>query len=83
MVHVYNATAPVWRKVVFGLSVPEVMQLVEKQVGLVKQLTDAMPETQWRLEYSPETFSMTELPVALEACNTAIRTWNAGPAGPS
>ena len=82
MVHVYNATAPVWRQVVFGLSVPEVMQLVEKQVGLVKQLTDAMPETQWRLEYSPETFSMTELPVALEACNTAIRTWNAGPGRP-
>ncbi|MDF3019796.1 MAG: leuA, partial [Steroidobacteraceae bacterium] len=82
MVHVYNATAPVWRKVVFGLSVPEVMQLVEKQVGLVKQLTDAMPGTQWRLEYSPETFSMTELPVALEACNTAIRTWNAGPRRP-
>jgi 2-isopropylmalate synthase len=82
MVHVYNATAPVWRKVVFNLTVPEVMQLVEKQVGLVKQLTDAMPGTQWRLEYSPETFSMTELPVALEACNTAIRTWNAGPGRP-
>src|SRR5690349_16041921 len=32
MVHVYNATAPVWREVVFGLSVPEVMQLVQKQV---------------------------------------------------
>jgi 2-isopropylmalate synthase len=82
MVHVYNATAPVWREVVFGLSVAEVMQLVEKQVGLVKQLTDAMPETQWRLEYSPETFSMTELPVALGACNTAIRAWNAGPGRP-
>lgn len=82
MVHVYNATAPVWRKVVFNLTVQEVMQLVEKQVGLVKQLTDEMPETQWRLEYSPETFSMTELPVALEACNTAIRTWNAGPGRP-
>src|SRR5690349_20569812 len=65
MVHVYNATAPVWRKVVFNLTVPEVMDLVKKQVGLVKELTDAMPETEWRLEYSPETFSMTELPVAL------------------
>ncbi|HEX6638540.1 MAG TPA: 2-isopropylmalate synthase [Steroidobacteraceae bacterium] len=82
MVHVYNATAPVWRRVVFGLSVPEVMQLVQKQVGLVKELTDAMPGTDWRLEYSPETFSMTELPVALEACNTAIRAWNAGPGRP-
>ena len=82
IVHVYNATAPVWRKVVFGMTVPEVMQLIEKQVGLIKQLTDAQSETEWVLEYSPETFSMTELPVALEACNTAIRAWNAGPGRP-
>jgi 2-isopropylmalate synthase len=82
IVHVYNATAPVWRKVVFGLTVPEVMQLVEKNVSLIKQLTDAQPETEWVLEYSPETFSMTELPVSLEACNTAIRAWNAGPGRP-
>jgi 2-isopropylmalate synthase len=33
IVHVYNATAPVWRRVVFGMSVPEVMQLITKQVG--------------------------------------------------
>jgi 2-isopropylmalate synthase len=83
IVHVYNATAPAWRRVVFGMSVPEVMQLIGKQVGLIKQLTDAQPETEWVLEYSPETFSMTELPVALEACNTAIRAWNAGPGRPS
>jgi 2-isopropylmalate synthase len=82
IVHVYNATAPVWRRVVFGLSVPEVMQLVAKQVGLVKQLTDQLPQTQWGLEYSPEAFSMTELEVALEACNTAIRAWDAGPGRP-
>jgi 2-isopropylmalate synthase len=82
IVHVYNATAPVWRRVVFGLSVPEVMQLVAKQVGLVKQLTDALPGTRWGLEYSPEAFSMTELPVALEACNTAIGAWDAGPGRP-
>src|SRR4051812_37144184 len=82
IVHVYNATAPVWRKVVFGMTVPEVMQLIAKQVGLIKQLTDAAPETEWVLEYSPETFSMTELPVALEACNTAIRAWDAGPGRP-
>jgi 2-isopropylmalate synthase len=78
IVHVYNATAPVWRRVVFGMSVPEVMQLISKQVGLIKTLTDAQPETEWVLEYSPETFSMTELPVALEACNAATRAWNAG-----
>ena len=67
---------------VFGLTVPEMMQLIAKQVGLVKELTDAMPGTEWRLEYSPEAFSMTELPVSLEACNTAIRAWDAGPGRP-
>jgi 2-isopropylmalate synthase len=82
IVHVYCATAPVWRRVVFGMSVAEVVEVVRKQVTLVKQLTDAMPETEWVLEYSPETFSMTELPVALEACNTAIRAWDAGPGRP-
>jgi 2-isopropylmalate synthase len=82
IVHVYNATAPVWRRVVFGMSVPEVMQLISKQVALIKQLTDAQPETEWVLEYSPETFSMTELAVALEACNTATRAWDAGPKRP-
>jgi 2-isopropylmalate synthase len=82
IVHVYNATAPVWRKVVFGLSVPEVMALVTKQVSLVKQLTDALPGTKWGLEYSPEAFSMTELEVSLDACNSAIRAWDAGPGRP-
>jgi 2-isopropylmalate synthase len=82
IVHLYNATAPVWRRVVFNMTVPDVMQLVTRQAGLIKQLTDAMPETEWVLEYSPETFSMTELPVALEACNSAIRAWNAGPGRP-
>jgi 2-isopropylmalate synthase len=82
IVHVYNATAPVWRKVVFGLSVPEVIQLVAKQVSLVKELTDKLPETKWGIEYSPEAFSMTELPVSLEACNAAIRAWDAGPGRP-
>jgi 2-isopropylmalate synthase len=82
IVHVYCATAPVWRRVVFGLSVAEVIEVVRKQVELIKSLTDAMPETEWVLEYSPETFSMTELEVSLEACNAAIRAWDAGPNRP-
>ncbi|VTU16865.1 2-isopropylmalate synthase [Variovorax sp. SRS16] len=82
IVHLYNATAPVWRKVVFGMSVPQVMQLVERHVLYLKRLTDAAPQTQWILQYSPETFCMTELEVALEACNTAIRAWDAGPQRP-
>ena len=82
IVHLYNATAPLWRRVVFGLEVPEVLALVERHVALLKRLTDARPETEWVLQYSPETFCMTELDVSLAACNTAIRAWDAGPARP-
>lgn len=77
IIHIYNATAPVWRNVVLGLSVPEMLELVRSQVDLIKRLTDECLETEWVLQYSPEAFCMTELPVSLEACNTAIRTWDA------
>ena len=82
IVHVYNATAPLWRQVVFGLSTAEVMQLIERHVRLIRSLTDAMPETEWVLEYSPETFSMTELAVSLDACHAAIEAWGTGPGRP-
>jgi 2-isopropylmalate synthase len=82
IVHVYNATAPTWRRVVFGLSTDEVMKLVERHVSLIKSLTDAQPETEWLLEYSPETFSLTELEVSLEACHTAMAAWGVGPGRP-
>ncbi|GAB2746505.1 2-isopropylmalate synthase [Melaminivora jejuensis] len=78
IVHVYNAVAPVWREVVFGMSVAEVMALVEQHVRQVRTLTDARPETEWVLQYSPETFSLAELEVSLEACETAIAAWGPG-----
>ncbi|MBX3660142.1 MAG: 2-isopropylmalate synthase [Ramlibacter sp.] len=78
IVHVYNAVAPVWRKVVFGLAVPEVMALVKHHVGLIRRLTDAQPQTEWVLQYSPETFSMAELEVSLQACETAMAAWGPG-----
>jgi 2-isopropylmalate synthase len=82
IVHLYNATAPAWRRIVFGMNVTQVMQLIAHHVGYLKQLTDARPETQWTLQYSPETFSATELEVSLRACQTAIAAWNAGPGRP-
>jgi 2-isopropylmalate synthase len=82
IVHVYNATAPAWRRIVFGMSVREVMQLIDRQIRFLRELTEREPRTQWLLEYSPETFSATELEVSLEACHTAMRAWGAGPDRP-
>lgn len=81
-IHLYNATAPAWRNIVFQMNVDEVIQLVEHQVGVLKRRTDGHPETEWILQYSPETFSMTELGVSLRACHAAIRTWSASPGRP-
>ncbi len=78
IVHVYNAVAPVWREVVFGLDVPGVMALVRQHVAQIRRLTDAVPETEWVLQYSPETFSSAELEVSLQACETAIEAWGPG-----
>ena len=78
IVHLYNAVAPVWREVVFGMSVPQVMQLVDERVRQVRRLTDAQPGTEWVLQYSPETFSLAELEVSQQACETAIAAWDAG-----
>lgn len=82
IVHLYNAIAPVWRRVVFGLSVDEVEQLVVRHVQLLKDKVAAHPQTEWVLQYSPETFCMAELEVSLRMCNAAIRTWDAGPERP-
>ena len=43
IVHLYNATAPAWRRMVFGMNVTQVMQLITHHVGYLKQLTDARP----------------------------------------
>jgi 2-isopropylmalate synthase len=62
IVHYYNATAPVMRRVVFNLSQDQVLEeLAVAHAKLVRQLADANPETDWRFEYSPEMFSGTEL----------------------
>ncbi len=82
IVHVYNATAPAWRRIVFGMSVSEVMRLIDRQIRFLRELTEREPGTEWLLEYSPETFSATELEVSLEACHTAMSAWGAGPGRP-
>ncbi len=82
IVHLYNAIAPAWREWVFGLSVDEILAMVEGRIALLRELTQAQPQTEWVLQYSPETFCMAELEVSLKVCNAAIRAWDAGPQRP-
>lgn len=82
IVHLYNAIAPAFREIVFGMAVPQIIALVEHHIHLLKRLTQDHPETEWVLQYSPETFCMAELEVSLQVCNAAIAAWDAGPQRP-
>lgn len=79
MVHMYNAVAPAFRRIVFNMSKDEVRQIAVQGTQWVKQYTSRHPETQWRYEYSPEVFSTSEPEFALEVCNAVGKTWGATP----
>ena len=79
IVHVYNATAPVFRDVVFGMSRADVKELAVSSVRLIKALCLQQPQTEWVLEYSPEVFTSTELDFALEVCDAVSAEWGATP----
>ncbi len=79
IVHVYNATSQPFRDIVFGMSKAEVLEMAVSAVRLVKQLAAEQPQTEWVLEYSPETFTATELDFALEVCNAVTAEWGATP----
>jgi len=79
IVHVYNATAPVFRDVVFGMSRAQVKDMAVASVRLIKQLAAEQPETEWVLQYSPEVFTSTELEFALEVCDAVTAEWGASP----
>jgi 2-isopropylmalate synthase len=72
IVHVYNAVAPAWRKIVFGMDKADIKQIA---IDGAKQLRDnaaRLPGTDWRFQYSPECFSTTELDFSLECCEAVM-----------
>ncbi len=79
IVHVYNATSEPFRDVVFGMSKAKVVEMAVNSVKLIRQLADEQPETEWVLQYSPETFSATELDFARDICDAVTAAWGATP----
>lgn len=76
-VHLYNATAPVFRRVVFGMTQDEVLDLAVRMTRFVREQVEARPGTEWGFEYSPEVFSSTELPFARDVCAAVMQAWGA------
>ena len=79
IIHVYNACAPVMRKVVLGMDEDGIVEMAVGQTKLVKQLVAEHPETEWGFEYSPEMFSDTELAFSKRVVDAVVEAWGATP----
>ncbi|OON80863.1 2-isopropylmalate synthase [Streptomyces tsukubensis] len=80
-VHLYNATAPVWREVVFRGGKEQVKQIAVDGTRLVVEYAEKLlgPETRFGYQYSPEIFTDTELDFALEVCEAVMDVYQPGP----
>ncbi len=79
IVHVYNSTSTLQRRVVFGLDENGVVEIATSAVRRIKALANGMPQTEVVLEYSPESFTGTELPFARRIVEAVLAEWGATP----
>lgn len=82
IVHVYNATAEVFRRVVFQKTKQEIIELAVASTKQIKSLCEQYPDTKWTYEYSPETFCFTEIEFALNICEAVAKEWDPSPKNP-
>ena len=69
IVHFYNSTSILQRRVVFGLDRPGITDIAVNAARLCRKLGDNMPDTDVRFEYSPESYTGTEIEYAVEICD--------------
>jgi 2-isopropylmalate synthase len=79
IVHVYNSTSTVQREQVFKMSRDEIKQIAIDGASWVKDGAHRQPETNWTFQYSPESFTGTEIEYAVEVCNAVIDVWQPSP----
>ena len=75
VVHVYNSTSTVQREQVFGLSETEITAIAVQGASWVQSYAAQYPDTDWTFQYSPESFTGTEIPYAITVCNAVIEQW--------
>ena len=82
IVHLYNSTSETQRRVVFGLDREGVRDIAVAGARLIAEAAARQPGTRWRFEYSPESFTGTELDFAVEVCNAVVDVWRPTAAEP-
>jgi len=79
VVHLYNSTSTLQRRVVFGLDKEGIKKIAVDGAKLCKELVSTIPGTKISFEYSPESYTGTELEFALEVCNAVNDVWQPTP----
>ncbi len=82
VVHVYNSTSTVQREQVFGLDRQGIIDIAVNGAQLVQACAQKYPQTEWTFEYSPESFTGTELDFAVDVCNAVTAVWKPTPEKP-
>ena len=75
IVHLYNSTSTVQREQVFGKSKDEIKAMAVQGAQWVKNAAQKQSETQWQFQYSPESFTGTEMDYVVEVCNAVNKVW--------
>ena len=79
IMHLYNSTSTLQRRVVFGLDKPGIVDIAITGARVIRQLSGAMPESEIIYQYSPESFTGTELDFAVEICEAVMDVWRPTP----
>ena len=79
IVHLYNSTSTLQRRVVFGLDMDGITDIAVQGARLCQKLTETVPETDVYFEYSPESYTGTELEFAAQVCNAVTDVWQPTP----
>jgi 2-isopropylmalate synthase len=79
IMHLYNSTSTLQRRVVFGLDKGGIVDIAVNGAKLIRELAAGMPETEIVYQYSPESFTGTELDFAVEICEAVMDVWRPTP----
>jgi 2-isopropylmalate synthase len=82
IIHLYNSTSPAQRRVVFGLEKADIVKIATRGTQWIKDRLAVLAGTEVTFEYSPESFSATEVEFALEICEAVMNVWGPTPEQP-
>ena len=79
IIHMYNSTSPAQRRIVFGLEKPDILEIAKRGTQWIKDRLPRLAGTDVRFQYSPESFSATEVEFSLEICEAVMDIWEPTP----